>query len=423
MTSDSSDIQKIRNLLDERVAGHSLPRAFYCDEYIYQADLNYIWRRDWNFVGFTCQLPKVGDYMTFQLGDDSIIVVRTSEDTFSAFHNICRHRGSLLCDLPVGNARRFVCPYHQWTYDLDGTLASCRGMSHTATEDLDLVNVQLRELSGMLFVCLAESPPEFEPAVQLIAPIAAPQGMEKSKVAQIVDYEVAANWKLVWENNRECYHCNANHPQYIKANFDIFDKTDLNERIQEKLESQIALCEAEQRESGISVTHTQSGIAVFPDADNNLWYSANRTVLAPGFVTESLDGKQVAPLMGAYASANVGTLRIRTVPNMWNHSSCDHVVATRLLPVSVGKTQVRVIWLVDENAIEGRDYELEKILPFWQLTSEQDWELCERAQKGVRSSKYRPGPYSIEKEYNVEAFVRWYLGRLRSQLGRVPEGR
>ena len=146
------------------------------------------------------------------------------------------------------------------------------------------------------------------------------------------------------------------------------------------------------------------------------WYSANRTVLAPGFVSESLDGKRVGPLMGDYKNENVGTLRMRTVPNMWSHASCDHVVATRLLPAASDKTLVQVIWLVDENAIEGQDYDLAQLLPFWKLTSEQDWELCERAQRGVRSSKYQPGPYSVEKEYNVEAFVRWYLNQLASFL-------
>ena len=413
MATSNSDIQEISDLIDSRIAGYSLPRAFFCDNTIYQADLKCIWYQDWIFVGFTCQLPDVGDFMTVQLGTDSLIVARTTSDDFAAMHNVCRHRGSLICDLPNGNARRFICPYHQWTYDLDGSLVSCRGIEDVPTESLNLVNVRLRELSGMLFICLGDSPPEFEPAAQFLEPLAAPQGIRTAKVAKIIDYEVAANWKLVWENNRECYHCNSNHPQYIQANFDIYDEPDLTERIQEKLKSQIELCTAEQRKSGIQVTHKQSGIASFPDTDGKIWYSANRTVLAPGFVTESLDGRQVAPLMGDYQSVNVGTLRIRTVPNMWLHASCDHVVATRLLPVNVNKTKVRVIWLVDENAVEGEDYELAKLLPFWQMTSEQDWELCERAQKGVQSSQYRPGPYCIEKEYNVEAFDRWYLGRLK----------
>ena len=153
-------------------------------------------------------------------------------------------------------------------------------------------------------------------------------------------------------------------------------------------------------------------MATFPDPDHGLWFSANRTTLTEGYISETMDGQQVAPLMGDYTEADVGTMRCRTMPNMWNHSSCDHVVSTRLLPTAANRTQVRVMWLVHPDAEEGRDYELEKIMPFWQLTSEQDWELCEFAQTGISSSAYCPGPYSTHKEYNVDAFVRWYLEAL-----------
>ena len=110
----------------------------------------------------------------------------------------------------------------------------------------------------------------------------------------------------------------------------------------------------------------------FPDAERNIWFSANRTPLVDGYVSETMDGKQVAPLMGDYQDTDVGTLRIRTLPNFWNHSSCDHAVSTRLLPAGPQLTAIRVQWLVHHDAIEGRDYQLEKLMPFWQLTSEQD---------------------------------------------------
>ena len=153
-------------------------------------------------------------------------------------------------------------------------------------------------------------------------------------------------------------------------------------------------------------------MAPFPDPDRGIWYSANRTPLVEGYVSESMDGSQVAPLMGDYTDADVGTLRMRTMPNMWLHASCDHAVTTRLLPAGPQCTKVRVTWLVDEEAVEGRDYELDRLMPFWQLTSEQDWELCERVQRGVSSSRYVPGPLSKYKEYNVDAFIRWYLKEL-----------
>jgi Rieske 2Fe-2S family protein len=231
----------------------------------------------------------------------------------------------------------------------------------------------------------------------------------RAKIARAVDYLVKANWKLVWENNRECFHCNVNHPQYIKANFDHYNADDTAPRIREQMAAVTKRGERKWAANGLAPTHKQTGMTVFPDAEHDIWFSANRTPLVEGWVSESMDGKQVAPLMGDYTDADVGTLRIRALPNFWNHSSCDHGVSTRLLPAGPQLTAIRVWWLVDEKAVEGRDYDLSKLMPFWQLTSEQDWLICERQQKGVNSSAYTPGPYSTFKEYNVESFVRWYL--------------
>src|SRR5262249_51873965 len=147
--------------------------------------------------------------------------------------------------------------------------------------------------------------------------------------------------------------------------------------------------------------------ATFPEGDT--WFSATRTVLADGYETESLDGGRVAPFMGAYRDAGVGVLRLRALPNFWNHGSCDHAVTTRLLPAAPGLTRATVFWLVDRDAREGLDYRLDRLLPFWQLTSEQDWHLCAMTQRGVDSSAYQPGPLSRDREYNLEAFHRWYL--------------
>ena len=354
-----------------------------------------------------------GDYFTLDVENDSLVVVRDDDGQINALHNVCRHRGTLICEQSSGQVRRFVCPYHQWTYARDGSLRSCRGMQDDLDKsELGLHRAHARQLEGLIFVSLAERPPDWNEAAQVLGEMAHPQKMEQARVARIVDYDVAANWKLVWENNRECYHCNVNHPQYIRANFDHYNADDTNAQIQCKIDDATARSQKKWAASGLAITHTRTGMAPFPDADQNLWYSANRTALAEGYVSETMDGRQVAPLMGSYQDADVGTLRMRTMPNFWNHSSCDHVVSTRLLPAGPCQTKVRVMWLVHEDAVEGSDYTLEEIMPFWQLTSEQDWQLCERAQRGVSSSRYEPGPYSTNKEYNVDSFVRWYLKQL-----------
>jgi Rieske 2Fe-2S family protein len=408
-----ADNQALVDLVRQRTPGYSLAGDFYASDLVYRAELDRIWRRGWLFVGHTCEVPAAGDYVTFAVDCDSLIVMRDDDGQIHAHWNVCTHRGTELCDQPQGKVGRLVCPYHQWTFGRNGSLLSCRGMQPELDKSQHgLRQAHVRQLAGLIFVSLSATPPDFDAASASLASLVEPQGLERAKVAKIVDYDVAANWKIVWENNRECYHCNVNHPQYIKANFDHFNADDANERIQARMAEAVQRSEAKWQAAGLAVSHRNTGMTEFPHTGPGGWFSGNRTALVEGWVSETMDGRQAAPLMGSYPDADVGTLRIRTLPNMWNHSSCDHAVSTRLLPAGRLRTKVRVTWLVHEDAVEGRDYRLEDIMPFWQLTSEQDWELCERAQRGISSSGYRPGPYSTYKEYNVDAFIRWYLAGL-----------
>jgi Rieske 2Fe-2S family protein len=410
--------------LQELIAAHrpgwSLPRDFYCAESVYRADLERIWRSGWLLAGHSCEIAKPGDYFTLDVDADSIVVLRGEDGAACALHNVCRHRGSLICTEACGHVTRLVCPYHQWSYGLDGRLLTARGMP----ADFDKARFGLHMLptheeQGLIFFSLAEEPTPFEPARDVLAPLLKPQGLRRAKVANAADYLIKANWKLVWENNRECFHCNVNHPQYIKANFDHYNSDDTSPRISEQIANAVRRMESKWTAAGLTVMHKHTGITVFPDAERDVWYSANRTVLVDGYVSETMDGRRCAPLMGDYREADVGTLRVRTLPNFWNHSSCDHAVSTRLLPAGPQLTAARVCWLVDEEAVEGRDYQLAELMPFWQLTSEQDWQICECQQRGVNSSAYTPGPYSTWKEYNVDSFVRWYL----KMLGRADGAR
>ncbi len=403
------------SLIASRRDGWSLPGEFYTEATIFRAEMGAIWRCQWLFVGHSCELAEPGDFMVVPVDVDSILVIRGTDGKLCAMHNVCRHRGTQICQESSGHATKLVCPYHQWVYDSDGSLRSCRGMQENLDKaDLGLKRVHLRTMEGMIYICLAESPPDFDRANDTMKPQAKAQGLPNAKIAKTVDYEVEANWKLVWENNRECYHCNVNHPQYIKANFDHYNDDDTNDAVRSRIEKAVELGERKWREAGLAISHTRTGMACFPEPDDDLWFAANRTALVEGYVSETMDGKQVSTLMGDYTEADVGTLRMRTMPNMWIHCSCDHAVSTRLLPAGIGKTKVRVAWLVDGQAEEGRDCALEDAMPFWKLTSEQDWELCRAAQRGVVSSGYQPGPYSSYKEYNVDAFVRWYLKSLSS---------
>ena len=391
----SSQLADARALLERLIAehppGHALQREFQTDPGIYQLDLERIWRRGWLFAGHTCQVKAPGDYFVFDLDTDSIIVIRGDDGHIAALHNTCRHRGMKVCQTQSGHVARIVCPYHQWSYARNGALVACGGMDKDG--DLDrsgygLHRVHAREVGGLIFVCLADDPPPFEGAAEALGALLRPQGLERARIAASRSYEVHANWKLVWENNRECWHCNANHPQYVKANYDNAPIDD--PALKHEIETQARATSDHLEADGLRIDYQEAGMVRFPSPD--YWWSINRTPLVPGWVSESMDGRPVAPLMGSYRTRDVGTLRMRTMPNFWNHSSADHAVSTRLAPAGPQKTLVQVQWLVHEDAVEGKDYILDALLPFWELTSEQDWDLCEKNQAGVNSRHSRPAP-------------------------------
>jgi Rieske 2Fe-2S family protein len=419
----------LADCLSSRVPGHGLPRPFLIDPEIYCFELETIWRASWLYAGPSAEVAGPGNFFTLELDRDSIIIVRDDAGDLHALHNTCRHRGMPVCAGSRGTVTRWVCPYHQWSYALDGRLLGAGGMER----ELDLSGYDLRraavvEIGGLVFVRLGDggtsgtrpdthSPPDIAAARLELEDALASHGLARAKIAHQIEYSVAANWKLVWENNRECWHCHVGHPDYVKANFDASPDTQRNRELARSRSSEharvLAALAGDERDALAGAQrHSQPGLYRFPTSGR--WWSANRTPMAPGYVTESLDGAPVAPLMGDYPGYDVGTLRVRTVPNFWCHASADHAVLTRLLPNGPGQTKVTVQWLVDARAEEGRDYTLERLLPFWQLTSEQDWSLCERNQRGVSSPAFVPGPYSPSREYNVIAFVDWYLGRMQA---------
>jgi glycine betaine catabolism A len=397
-------------ILASRRDGHGLPRAFYQDEALYARELAKIWHAGWLFAGFAFEIPNPGDFLTLDVDATPVLVMRGDDGAVRAFHNVCRHRGTQLAREPSGHLRALVCPYHSWTYSRQGELVACHGMH----DGVDKSRLGLRPLhaevcAGFVYVSLSEAPPALAGMRARFEAMGRPQGFDRARVAKAIDYEVDANWKLVWENNRECYHCTARHPQYIKSNFDVYEEEHAPDAIRQKIAAALARTNRQWDVADDGAAHPKGGLATFPDPERDLWFTCNRTPLAEGFTTESLDGQRVAPLMGDYEDADVGVLRMRSLPNFWLHASCDHAVVTRMLPAGRRRTRMKSWWLVHRDAREGGDYDLGRLLPFWHLTNEQDWDICRWQQKGVDSIGYQPGPLSQRKEYNVDAFIRWYL--------------
>lgn len=386
--------------------GGPLDREFYIAGEVFNADLDRIWRRHWLYAGHACMLANPGDWMTWSIGRDQVVVVRGQDGTVRAFHNVCRHRGARICNAEAGSSRLLVCPYHAWTYDLDGRLRT-RTMEEFGIdpETLGLLPVAIETIAGVLFVALGDAPVPFDSARAELAAELPHQGFDEAKVAVSKRYRVKANWKLVFENNRECYHCANAHPEYIKGTYDIarFEPEGAAEA-----DRQTALADARFKALGL-------GGAVASSTMTGAWWRVTRAPLMEGWDTETLDGTPAAPLMGTFRARNErskGTLRTTMFPNFWQHANDDHAVATRLTPIDATTTEVDVHWLVHRDAVEGKDYTLAHLMPFWQRTSEQDWVICEANQAGVSSPAYRPGPYARTKEANVQQFVDWYIGAL-----------
>lgn len=394
--------------------GWSMPREFYTDPEVFEEDLRRVFYRNWLFAGHACEIPDPGDYFVMEVGEEPLRIVRDKSGEIHAHFDVCRHRGSRLSACERGNSRALVCPYHQWVYALDGSLTGARLMGENFDRSrYRLRSAALRNVAGLLFVCLSpEEAPDFEPARRAIEPQLRPHGLERAKVAARHRYEVAANWKVLVENNRECYHCQVSHPEFCASNYDLGLPGD--SRHNQKYEAHLRQETARWEGLGLAPADVS-----FPGGS---FYRVSRLPLKEGFLTESSDGGLTAPLMGDLTDPRTGSLRLITLPNLWAHANCDYAMTTRLLPLDAERTRVDVCFLVREDAVEGRDYDPERVAHVWKATSEEDWELCENNQAGIRSRAYEPGPLSPLTEHSVDQFAGWYTAELRrAATSSVPQ--
>ncbi len=396
----STSVCSTPDLVRAWTPGFSLPQEFYVAEDVFLRDMEQVFARSWLFVASQSELPEPGDTLTWSVGRDSVLLARAEDGTVRAHHNVCRHRGSRLRADGPGTARVMVCPYHQWTYGLDGALRAAPHMGREfARAGLSLRPVQVRDLGGLLFVCFAEDPPPFDEAVAAAEPQLRPHRIDRTRVAARQHYRIRANWKTLVENNRECYHCRANHPEFCVSNYDVGIAGDV--RTSRAFEQ--ALAEQQQR----WVAHGLAPREVSFEAGG--WFRVARLPLRAGCQTESVTGRLVAPLLGDLSGTDVGSLRLISLPNSWSHVNADYAMTTRLTPVDPQTCDVAVTFLVRGDAVEGVDYDVGELTAVWHATSEQDWELCEQNAAGIRSRGYLPGPLSAVTEGSVGAFYEWYL--------------
>lgn len=404
-------------LLAQYRPGCALPGAFFSDETLYAAELEYIFGRHWLFVASEPEIPEGGDYRTYQIGPWPIFLLRRDDGSIAAFHNTCRHRGSRILQQGSGIAGATLqCPYHRWTYDLEGRVVGCGEMSESPAAQRPLKPVHVRLLAGLIFVCLADEPPDdFEDMAHRMQPYLAPHGIARAKIARQVDVIEHGNWKLTIENNRECFHC-AGHPELLCSLFHFFGEIDLERmsateraiyaRYQEARATQEAIWERSQLPwRRIEELHGRASA-----------FRTERLVLDGAGESMTADTRVASRrLLGALTEPRLGTLHFHTQPNAWYHFLSDHALTFATLPLERGRTLVRSTWLVDADAVEGRDYDLDNLTKVWNATNAQDAAFVEETQRGVLSPAYEPGPIAAN-EYMVQLFHTWYDERLRAAL-------
>jgi Rieske 2Fe-2S family protein len=384
--------------------GHALSQPFYCDPALFESEVQRLLKRHWHCVGHRSQAPEPGDFFTVDLLQESLIIVCGQDRQLRALLNVCRHRGSRVCTERSGHARAgaFVCPYHAWSYNIDGTLRAARHMlpDFDRTE-YGLKSVPLRVIEGLIFVCLAQHPPGLEDVEQVLGRSARAHGWDQAKVAHRESYPVTANWKLVEENYMECYHCAPAHVEYSRFH--------LYARPEEANREADARLRERMRSSGLDipdVDHWGERALQGQEAVDSL-----RSALADGAVSGSEDGKALAPLMGEFQSYDGGVTFFDVGLNNHFLAYADHGVIYRFVPQTVDCTHMEVIWLVRGDAAAGVDYDVERLTWLWRVTSEADKRIIELNQQGVNSRWYEPGPYS-QMEQHAARFVRWVLAGL-----------
>jgi Rieske 2Fe-2S family protein len=260
-----------------------------------------------------------------------------------------------------------------------------------------------------VFLCLADAAPDFAPLRAQAEAYIGPHGLRDLKVAHQSAIVEEGNWKLVMENNRECYHCSSNHPALcvtFPEDPRLFGGTD--GKGAPVLERHIDRCEAHGLPSK------------FVNDPDEQW----RFIRIPFLKNASsytLNGKPaVSRRVGAVPFDDAGSLLLYHFPNSWNHFLSDQCLVFRMLPVSPTQTEVTTTWLVHRDAVEGQDYDLKRLTEVWLATNDEDRRIVEENQRGIRSPAYEPGPYSIEQESGVIQFVEWYARvMLRRMTGRA----
>lgn len=416
-TLPAKQLSEINALFVNRRIGLSLDAPFYTDPTIFNLDMEGIFGAHWLYATSIAEIPEPGDYVTVEYGPTSLIVIRNDDGGVNVLHNVCRHRGARVLTAQAGSTGNLVCGYHSWTYAPDGALIHASSPGETTFDKgcFGLKKAHSRIYAGLIFVCIADEPPaDFDETAKIFEPYLAPHDLSRTKVAYQQNIIEEGNWKLVMENNRECYHCDG-HPELACSLFPTWGLSeetvpthlqevwDRNKQAEESLEKRC-------RRYGLP-------FEVVEELDTRIaGIRISREPLDGLGESFSPDGRRLSKkLLGDLRDFRLGRCSMHLQPNSWFHFLGDHAITFAVFPINEHQTLVRTTWLVADDAVEGQDYDLAKLTHTWKQTNIQDKAFVELCQAGTASPAYEPGPY-MKSEYQVEAFINWYIQRMQEHL-------
>ena len=397
-------MNSIQQLIKQQPEDWSLKQEFYKQADIYEREIEKIYMDSWLFIGHHSQIPNKGDYFVYNLLSESVIVIRGKDDQIHAYMNVCRHRGSRICVEEKGNVKRFTCPYHAWTYNLDGSLITAKTLGDgIKKEEFGLHKCQIEVVEGLILLNFSDQPSSLDNLKDELSEPMKMFGFNDLKIAAHKNYPIDANWKLAVENYNECYHCAPSHPEYSQSHTQKITDTKEYDQSQQKMLDSLSACGMKNIEISADYTSQTSG---------QEQYAYWRYALFDGYVTGSKSGAPIAPLIGEIKQFNPGASDFNIGPVTFLLAYCDHVVVYVFTPTEHTACQCDVYWMVHGNAIEGKDYDLDELTWLWDVTTKADERIVINNQKGINSRKYQPGPFT-EKESSEKKFIRWYLALIQ----------
>jgi len=371
----------------------SLPTSWYRDPTIFQVEKEHIFCREWLAVCREEELPREGDSRVLDVAGESILLVRNREGILRAFYNVCRHRGSRLCrasdqplapnrvPLPGGmTGRLIVCPYHQWSYDLNGLLVTAPHLANDLEFDkqaLSLYPVGVDTFGGFVFLHLTPAAAvDLRGQLGAVPERLARYPLDALRIGATREYSVAANWKILCENYNECYHCAGVHPELC------------------------ALVPAFREGGGANLDWVRG----VPHREGAYTFTLSGTTARP-------------PFPGLDADERVRHKGELVYPNLFLSVACEHVAAFILRPRGPERTDITCHFLFDVAEIEKPGFDPSDAVDFWDLVNAQDWTVCESVQDGIRARVHSHGYFAPMEDWNLD--IRRYVSqRIEAHLPR-----